>query len=303
MANGQNHWTRQKREIDSYNIFYSSFHGTATGRTLTDLGYTSPIRFPEIPRRGEQKDAEPDFVTFNGSTLFQVEVKSGSSISNRVLRQMERCASVTIEDGQEYLRNSDHISQFGFDHHDLENIETAIVFMKHAYVNDIRPHNTDELTELEAVCAVLTQARGQMLQIERGSLGDPDLDSVLSNGIPLPSVPPTAVFLNEGVEKESLAVSLCLDFVIPDLKHGEVTLRTTEIDDIYPKRAVSGDDINDVFQFLKVIGACEQVGRGEYRFTKGDQQKIFAVTDKVNQQRVDDYLEDLKGRQASVHEF
>ena len=39
-----NHWERQKKEIDAYNVFYSAFHGVNGGYTLNDLGFWKPGR-------------------------------------------------------------------------------------------------------------------------------------------------------------------------------------------------------------------------------------------------------------------
>lgn len=303
MSGGQNHWERQKREIDAYNVFYSSFQGVEGGPDLTDLGFVSPARFPEIPIRGRQNDAEPDFVSFNGSTLLLPEIKSGSNLSERVERQMERCAEVTIEDGQEYLRNSDYFSNFGFEHTDLAGIEPCIVFTKEKYDSQIRTHNGDLLDRIEEHCPILTQFRGGELSIERGQFGEAGLNSFLQSGISLPAIPPTAVFLNEEVEKESLAVSICYDIVMPDLKNGEVVLSTTDVDNIYPGRAISIDDVFDVFHFLADVGICEEIDRGEYRFDQESQREIFQVIDVVSEQRVDEYLHDIDEEQSDVRDF
>lgn len=304
MTGGQNHWERQRREIDSYNVFYSSFAGVDGGSNFTDLGFVSPLRFPEIPIRGWTVDAEPDFASFNGSTLLLPEIKSGKNVSDRIVKQMERCDAVTIEDAIDYLRNSGYFSRFGFDHNNLTAVEPCIVFTKDVYDNEIDVHyNEQRLSEIESYCPILTQSRGGELVVERGSFGEAGLDSFLKSGIELPAIPSTAVFLNEGVEKESLAVSLCYDVVIPDLKGGEVVLKTTEIDDLYPSRAISIDDVLDVFNFLESISACEKIDSDTYRFSRDAQKEIFNVVDKVSEKRVDEHLHDLDDDQSDVTDF
>lgn len=300
----QSQWERQKREIDACNVFYSSFVGIENESSLMDLGYISPIRFPEIPIRGRSQDAEPDFVTFNDSVLLLIEIKSGKNLNDSYLRQMERCNAVTIEDGQEFLNESDYFSRHGFDHKNLSAVESCIVFIKEQYNNYIdQSYNQNELSDLVSYGPVLSQGRGKQLTIERGGYGNSELDSFLSKGISLPKIPPTAVFLNEEVEKESLAVSICYDQIIPDLKHGPTSITTTEIRDMYPERTINIDDLLDVMTFLGSIGACDQTGDREYTFDQTHGKALFGVKDVVAEQRVDEYLQKRNEDQSDLGEF
>lgn len=301
---GQNHWERQRREIDSCNIFYSSFGGIESGPGLADIGFTSPVRFPVVPIRGRTNNAEPDFATFNGSTLLLAEVKAGKNLSDRYSTQLERCNAVSIEDGQNFIRNSDHLRRQGFDHNELTNIDTCIIFIEDRYEEHIdNSYNDIALTELESHGPILTQGRGSELRIARGEFNNDRLNNLLDEGIPLPNIPPTAVFLNEGVEKESLAVSICYDHVIPELKHGAVELSTTDIDDIYPQRSINTQNIIDVMKFLEEIGACEQIGPRQYQFDKQNQKNILHVNDIVSEQRVDVYMNQISDDQSQIDNF
>lgn len=301
---GQNHWERQRREIDSCNVFYSSFNGVENGPGLTDLGFTSPARFPVIPIRGRTKNAESDFATFNGSTLLLVEVKAGKNIANSYSDQLERCNAVSIEDGQDFIKNSDYLRRQGYDHNELTNVEVCIIFMDDRYNNHInQPYNNTALEDLRSYGPILVQGRGSQLKIVEGEFDEQRLDDLLREGIPLPVIPPTAIFLNEGVEKESLAVSICYDQVVPELKHGPVELSTTDIDDLYPQRAINTQDVFDVMDFLVEIGACEEIGRRRYKFSEQNQKNILGVNDIVSDQRVDVYMNQFSNDQSQIDNF
>ncbi|GAA0476537.1 hypothetical protein MUK72_01295 [Halococcus dombrowskii] len=299
----QDHWERQRREIDSYNLFYSSFSGVKQNRSLIDLGFKAPNRFPKVPIRGVAEAAEPDFMSFNGSTVLLAEIKSGSNLPDSYIRQMERCEKITIEDAEEYFVDSNYFDDRGFARGDISNVEVCIVFDKDRYENRVDAYNSAKLDEMQSYCTVLSQSRGGVLQIERGGFDNAELESLLKGGISLPSSPPTTVFLGEEVEKESLAVSICYDKVMPDLKHGSVELSVSEIRDFYPKRSVSVQDIIDVLTFLNGISACTQISERKYRFREDHQKNIFGVKSSVSKQQVDEYLHENNKNQSSIGDF
>lgn len=294
----QNHWERQRREIDAYNIFYSAFHGVEGGRTLKDLGFKHPLRFPEIPIRNRQNPAEPDIVVYNDETLLLVEIKAGANVTPRHRKQMERCEAVSIEDGEVFLKDA-QIGDYELDHTNLENIESAIVYLEEPYQTEIAPYADELLSDIADLAVVMTQSKGGQLQIQRGSFAESELDSFLSSGISLPDVPSPTIYLNEEVEKECLAVSICFDHIIKDLKDGPVSLTPSRVDDLYPNRAIRVDDVIDVLDFLDECGACKKEDN-TYIFKQRHQENIFNVKDLVSQQRVDDYMEH---KQRSLEDY
>lgn len=294
----QNHWERQRREIDAYNIFYSAFHGVEGGRTLKELGFRHPLRFPEIPIRNRQNPAEPDIVVYNDETLLLVEIKAGTNVTPRHRKQMERCEAVSIEDGEEFLKDA-QIGEYGLDHTNLENIEPAIVYLEQPYQAEMTPNADELLSDIANVAVVMTQSKGDQLQIRRGAFEESTLNSFLSSGLPLPDVPSPTIYLNEEVEKECLAVSICFDHVLKDLKDGHVSLSPSQVEDLYPNRAIEIDDVIDVLDFLDECGACEK-DDNTYVFKQRHQEQIFSVKELVSQQRVDDYMEH---RQRSLEDY
>ncbi|MCJ0620100.1 hypothetical protein JZX76_11440 [Haloarcula hispanica] len=297
----QNHWERQRREIDSYNIFYSAFHGVNGGSTLKNLGFRSPYRFPEIPVRDQEEDAEPDIAVFNGDTLLLAEIKSGKQVSQSHFDQIKRCDNLTIEGGESWLKDAE-ISERGMNHNNLENIETAIVYMEDRYQNEILKYSEDIIDKIAEKAVVLSQQRGGKLSSERGSFSDTAIDSFFSNGVSLPDVPPQTVYLNEEVEKECLAVSICHDHVLRDLKNGRVKLTPSTAEDLYPNRAINVGDVIDVLNFLSEIGAC-RITDDEYVFEQGHQRNIFKVMDIVGRTRVDEYMDYPDKKQSSLDEY
>lgn len=294
---GADHWERQRREIDSYNVFYSAFHGVNGGRTLKDLGFRRPLRFPEINIRGQSKDAEPDIAVYNDSTLLLAEVKSGGNVGERAVKQMQRCANVTIEDAEGYLKDS-KMADYGLDPNSLSTIDPCIVFFEDQFHADIEGDPRDE-QDLKSItddfnCPILTQNRDDRLDIERGSFEDAELNSLLNTGVSLPKIPPQTVFLNEGIEKECLAMSICHDHVLRDLKNGRVVLTPEAVEDLYPMRAVGYRDIQEVLQFLSEVGACRESEDGEFIFEQAHEENIFQVEEEVSEQRVDDFLDDTQ---------
>lgn len=299
------HWERQRREIDSYNVFYSAFHGVNGGRTLKDLGFRRPLRFPEINIRGQSNDAEPDIAIYNGSTLLFAEVKSGGNVGERAVNQMERCASVTIEDAEGYLKDS-KMSEYGLDPNNLSTVDSCIVFFEDRFHADIKGDPYDE-QDLESItsdldCPVLTQSRDGRLAIERGSFEATELDSFLTTGVPLPKIPPQTFFLNEGIEKECLAMSICFDHILRDLKNGQIALTPEAVEDLYPMRGVAYRDIQDVLRFLSEVGACRESEDGKYVFEQDHRVSILQVKEIVSERRVEDFLDDTEGN-YSLDEF
>jgi hypothetical protein len=96
---------RQRREVNSYNLFYSAVTGRANP-SLAEHDVQVPMIFPVIEDRPNDVRAEPDFVLYDGETCILVEVKSGNNIEDRHICQMEECDSVSIETAEDALRTA-----------------------------------------------------------------------------------------------------------------------------------------------------------------------------------------------------
>ncbi|ELY26978.1 hypothetical protein [Haloferax volcanii] len=69
-------WAKQQREVDSYNLFFSSFDGLSGHKALFDLGYRLVGNFVTVADSRRQIETEPDFVLFDGETALLIEIKS-----------------------------------------------------------------------------------------------------------------------------------------------------------------------------------------------------------------------------------
>lgn len=100
-------WERQKREIDSYNVFFSALKGRSGTPCLFNLGYRLVGVFMRISDNRQRIVAEPDIVLYNGEKLLLVEIKSGTNIDQRAMDQLESASRISIEAGQTFLQDAD----------------------------------------------------------------------------------------------------------------------------------------------------------------------------------------------------
>lgn len=296
-------WERQKRELDSYNTFFSAFKGEVTGQGLHDYGYRLVGRFLTIPDFRNDVEASPDFVLFNGETLLLTEVKSGENISRRDISQMEACAELSIEAAQDYLSDTE-IRSPGYEPTGLQYIQPCIIYYED-FIEECKTYDACEeaLTELMEYSAVLTQDKGSALRLEGGVVVDDDLKAILSDGIPLPQIPDKNVYLTEGIEKECLAVSICYDCVQNNMGKGRLTVSAADIMEYYANREIPMQRISDVLRFLDEVGACRETDDGEYEFTTGHLSNIMGVEENFEENLVDDWLEGEVDTQKSLTDF
>lgn len=296
-------WERQKLEIDSYNTFYAAIKGEITGEGLLDLGYRLVGRFLTISDSRNDIEAEPDFVLYDGSTLLLVEVKSGNNISNRTIEQMERCDDLSIEAAQDFLKETS-FSDPDLDPNDLRKIQPCIVYYNEA-VEECREHKScvEALNELGEHAAVLTQEKGDSLQLDSGRIVDEELETALSSGLQLPEAPDKSVYLTEGVELECLAFSVCHDCVVNNMAHGRLSLSPSGVRDRYQNRAIPMDRVRTVLRFLDEIGACRNTDDAEYEFTQSHLRTIVSVQEYLADKPVEEWIDDDSDSQSGLDDF
>ncbi|MFC7248234.1 hypothetical protein ACFQO7_37740, partial [Catellatospora aurea] len=227
-------WVRQKREVDSYNVFFNAFKGYNPSESLYDLGYRLVGSFVEITDSRQDITAEPDFVLYNDDTLLLVEIKSGSNINSRDINQMERTASISIESAVEWLRDAD-MTASGYNPNSLTNIEPAIVYYKD-FIEDCRSSTgcANALSEIAEHASVLSQEKGGSLVLEEGEIADANLRTRLESGIPIPVTVDKNVYLTENVGREILAFSIVHDTVLNSIgKDSELAIEAEDIVERY----------------------------------------------------------------------
>lgn len=291
-------WDKQKREIDSYNVFFSAFKGRTEGESLYDLNYRLAGMFVEIRDPRNDVEVEPDFVLFNGSTLLLVEIKSGENINPRDIEQVEATKDLSIEAAIEWLRDAD-IQQAGYNPNGLNNIESTIVYYSE-FLEECREYSncSDALAELSEHCTVLSQEKGGVLQTEEERLDDPELHDLLSGGISIPTLVDKHIYLTENVNRETLAYSIVHDAILNSIgKDKEIAIEPDDIIDRYRHRQISRGKLNDALAFLRQIDACVKVS-GEYVFRTGNMANIMSVGDRLEETTVQEFLSEEEAEEG-----
>jgi hypothetical protein len=295
-------WDRQKRELDSYNVFFSAFKGRRGNTSLFNLGYRLVGIFMRISDNRQGITAEPDIVLYNGGTLLLVEIKSGTNIDRRTMEQLESMSNISIEAGQTFLQDAD-LDQY--DYSDLNHIESVIVYYED-FIEGCRESSacSEALDQLSDHGAVLSQQKGGTLSIAEGKVQDGSLRSVLTEGIPLPQLPDTHIYLTENVNREILAYSIAHDCVRTVLVSDEsITIKSEDVIERYRNRELDIRKVNDALEFLSQIRACTSSSEGEYTFRRANMSKILGVEEYLRKTRVRETLSGPGAGQQSLDDF
>lgn len=297
-------WARQKRELDSYNTFFSAIKGEVTGQGFHELGYRLVGRFLRIPDPRAGVEPSPDFLLYNGETLLLVEVKSGENISKRDIKQMKDSNVLSIESTQNYLDDTE-IRSHGLDPDDLRYIQPCVVYYEDFIENECKPHEgcVESLNALAEEAAVLTQDKGSELKLESGDIFDPSLEAPIIEGIDLPQIPDKNVYLTEAVEKECLAFSICHDCVLNNMGKGRIKITAADVSEFYANRAIPFQRVSSALAFLANVGACRSLEEGVYEFTTAHISNIMKVEHHLRERNVDEWLGDDKPGQSSLQDF
>lgn len=297
-------WSRQRRELDSYNTFFSALKGEVADQGFHELGYRLVGRFLHIPDTRTGVDPNPDFVLYNGETLLLVEVKSGENISKRHLEQMQESNALSIEAAQDYLKDTDFDSET-LEEEDLRHIQPCIVYYEDFIEEECKPYEecVESLAEVAEEAAVLTQDKGSHLQLEAGEVVDSSLEATLNEGIRLPQLPDKNVYLTEGAEKECLAFSICHDCVLNGMGKGRIAISASDVSEFYANREIPLQRVASVLGFLDDVGACRRRDDGEYEFTSAHVSNIMEVEKHLRERNVDEWIGEESPSQTSLEEF
>lgn len=311
---GDSEWGRQKREILSYNVFYSALTPRAEP-CLAKFGFELPVAFPTIDDERNGIRAEPDFVLYDGETLLLVEVKSGDNIDEDHVSQMEACNNISIEAAEEFLKDADVKRRTSYTG-DVNTVETAISYqgIHEAYIQNCRhawPDCKEKLEDLEQHAAILAQGEGSPLRLVAGEFKSENFNDVFGSGVSLPKNSKTEFVLTENTEVESVAVAICQIFGFRAAK-GPVEVTPSDIRSYFaPRHAVRFSRIRRAAAFLNDIGACDveapdEVEDGEYEeskliFTVDHMEEILDIERTVSETSVSDHFKE--GGQTALTEF
>lgn len=267
----ENQWKRQKKELQFYNTFFSAFEGYRdTG--LNDLGYYVVSHFPE--RSIPPSDALPDFVLYNGSIFWMVELKSASSgepnINSEDVKQAEWMGDVAVGHAQDFLREVDAMGETGYEG-DVDEVVSSFVYegLDEEYVKKCRNEWDDcrrQLEALEKEASVLFQEPGSELRLVAGvdNLPESPLKSNLTEGISTSPNPRKHVHLTDGKERKSLAVAIGRIWGEKGAEE-ETRVTATDVQTYFAsrrtRRGVDRDDILKALSFLHSKDACRKEQR------------------------------------------
>ncbi|WP_139203738.1 hypothetical protein [Halorientalis persicus] len=289
---------RQRREVNTYNLFYAAVTARADP-PLSARGVRIPVMFPVFEDTSEGRDieAEPDMVLYDGSTCMLCEIKSGHHINERDIAQMAECDKVAIETAEAELKNAQVQEKTEYDG-TVTAVESVIVYqdLDEDYIAETRQESDDFCDALDRLtdhAVLLTQDYGGDLRVLAGEFAaEGALQSALSAGVSLPENPPDKIMLTEGMEPEILAIAVTDIWGEQALDHdGGVEVTREQVRDFFaPQHNVNPGDLGLVFEFLQDVGACEEVDTHRYEFRREHMSTILRVEELVMEQRVEDYL-------------
>lgn len=290
-------YDRQRREADTYNLFFSSLTARADP-SLSERGWFVPAMFAEFRDSRNDLEISPDFVLYDGDICLLVEIKSGNNIEERHIQQMGRCRSFSIDAIESELENAQVDEKTPYDG-SVRTVDSCIIYqdMDEEYVQNCRSEWEDcreALENLENETALLTQDFGGQLRRLAGSFESNRLDRLFDEGINLPQNPKQEVMITENMEKEILAVAICDIWGETAVNHEDpVSVNVTEIRDYFaPRFNIPSDRVNRVLYYLKKIDACDHVDGLEYEFRYGHLPEVLTIEQTVRDHPVDDYLTD-----------
>lgn len=289
---------RQRREVNAYNVFYSSVTNRADP-CLTDRGVRVPLVFPRIEDHREGLTAEPDFVLYDGESVVLVEIKSGNNVERRHVEQLRRNDAADIRTAERALDDA-QVREVTEHEGEVFAVETAIVYqdLDEEYVSEAEAASaqfSSLLADLTEHGVVMTQGRGAALRPLAGEFdGTGTVQRLLSAGVTLPQNPPDQVVLTENMGHEILAVAVADIWGESALDSDDgVTVSRNEVRDYFaPRHNVPLDDLTLVFDFLVEHGACDCVDPDEHRyeFRREHVEQVLTVEPTVMDQTVEEYL-------------
>lgn len=289
---------RQRREVNAYNVFYSSVTDRANP-CLTAHGVRVPLVFPRIEDHRNGVTAEPDFVLYDGESVVLIEIKSGNNVERRHVEQLRRNDAVDIQTAEQALDDAQVRTRTEHDG-DVFAVETAIVYqdLDEAYISEAKTASDrfqSLLADLTDHGVVMTQGRGAELRPLEGEFDQTGtVQRLLGDGVALPQNPPDQIVLTENMGHEILAVAIADIWGEAALdSDGGVTVSRNEVRDYFaPRHNVPLDDLTLVFDFLVEHGACSRLDPEEHRyeFRRDHIERVLTVEPTVMDQTVEECL-------------
>lgn len=296
-------WDRQKREIDSYNLFNSGIKRRHDTSGFQDHGFKLVGNFLKVPDHRNEVVVDPDFTLYDGEVVLFVEIKSGQNINDRHIEQMNDYNKLGREAVEEFLKDTE-ITDLDLQPREFSTFDHCIVYYEN-FIQKCRDEwegCREKLEELQEVAPVVTQKRGSRLKHDCGSFNSSSLESLLREDIELPKATDKVIYLTENVEHECLSYSICHDIVLNNLKDDFYEISPSDVRNFYGRNIPLGK-INRCFEFLEHIGVCTSISSGGFRFSDGNIRSIFNIESKLREKSVEDHLDDVDDEQSGLDEF
>lgn len=279
MSEGQS-WSRQKSEIDAYNAFLSAYHSRNSYHGFSRHGFRLTNYFPTIDNRFTDDSIKPDFSLYDGESLILAEVKYGNNIEKRDIKQAERLNSVSIDAAEEFIDKVDVEERFGLSG-EVYSVEPLIYYdgLDSDYVENCRhewPNCKKRLEKLENHCAVLGRESDYRLQLMAGEFDSPDFTSWMEYGVKMAENPRVSVTMTDGLEIESIAVSLCTIWGQRAVS-APISVKVSEMRQHFNYRDLEPQRVQSAFDLLDELDACDRRGKREIEFTPEHMPEILDI--------------------------
>lgn len=292
-------WSRQKGEIDAYNAFLSAYQSRRSYHGFSVRGFRLTNFFPTLDNRHTRGAIEPDFSLYDGETLILAEIKQGNNIEPRDIEQAQKLDSVTIDAAEEYM-DKVNVDRFGLSG-DVYSVESLIYYdgIDSKYIDRCLnewENCREQLLELKNHSPVLGREGDRRLRLLAGSFDTQELTEWLQYGIKMSETPRVTVSMTDGLEIESVAVSICNIWgqraVSEPIRVDVSQLRTH-----FNYRSLEPGRVETAFKLIDELGAGNHVEKRELEFTPGHMPEILNIETLVSQRAGDG------GREGGLEEF
>ncbi|WEL18726.1 Uncharacterized protein SVXHr_2582 [Halorhabdus sp. SVX81] len=295
MTSGKS-WTRQKGEIDAYNAFLSAYRSRSSYHGFSQRGYRLTNFFPTIDNRFTDDAVEPDFSLYDGETLILAEVKQGNNIDVRDVEQTGRLDSVTLDAAEAYMDKMNIGERFGLSG-DVYGVEPLIYYdgIDSTYIEKCRNEwesCEERLIEMESNCPILGREADRQLKLLTGQFNSADLTEWLEYGIKMSETPRVTVSMTDGLEIESVAVTICNIWGQRAVSE-PVRITVSQLRNHFNYRSLEPGRVESAFRLLDDLGAGNQLEKRELEFTPEDMPEILDIETLVSERSSNSSEEDL----------
>lgn len=294
-------WESQAKHQTTHNLFYSAVFGEEEDG-LVDLNFRVVGDFMYIPDNRNDVNIEPPYTLFEGNTVVFFDFITPGEITEDDITRIAKYNEIGLEAIESHLKRTP-ISEEDLDPNDLRWLDHCTILRNEQYIAH-QSGSADQrrkLQRLKDVSSIVTVRPGGLFSLEERDLRHDSLNTSLNEGIEVPESPPNVVYLTKNVEPESLAVGICEEIVLgSDLSDGGVALDFEDVKSHFG-RDLSYDQISDVFEYLRDIGACrKRRDDGMFSFTKYDLPQIMGVRSRLQRESVEEHLSQDEGDDSTT---